>query len=198
MQKLEAQAQVALSDAASRAREVSSNADVCCELVIRNAARTVTSAELADARVALAPIIKEGLQRARRETEQRIVDVRDRLRSILERMGSLARTAVRTEEIQLDLAVLPSVDVALGALEPKAGRGLFRKLALRSLERKLRDDIGDAVENAFRKQAHELSSWANRQVAHLDQQWMQSPVRDPARLRPRRRPWHPELASDPA
>lgn len=171
LQTLDAEAQVAVSDAAARSRELSSNADLFCELVIRKAAQAVIAVEAGDARAALSRVVSEGLQRARRETEQRIVDVRDRLRTILERMGSLASAAVRAEDIQLDLAELPSVDLHLGRLELKAAPRLFRNFALRSLERKLRAGIGDAVENAFRMQAQELSSWANRQVAHLDQQF---------------------------
>jgi len=97
-----------------------------------------------------------------------MLDARDRLRGILDRMGASAGAMTRPDEIQLDLLELPILEPKLSAVEVKRVGCPLRKLAIRSLERKLRDHFTEPLEQAFRENAHELGSWSNRQVAHLD------------------------------
>jgi GTP-binding protein EngB required for normal cell division len=171
LQELEAQAQVATADGVARTREFSANADAFSELVIREVAGAFASNPLEDARGVILGGIRGGLERARRETEQRILDARDRLRTLLAQMGGLAEAPVHTEDIRLDLSEVPSLEPHIGAVEVRPPRGLFKNLAIRSLERTLLDEFGAGIENAFRRQAQDLAAWAKHQIAHLEQQF---------------------------
>jgi len=171
LQDLDAQAQAALRDVLARARELSGNADAFSQLAIRNVADALAVDEPDDARRVILKTIRAGLERARRDTEQSVLDARDRLRTFLARMGDLAGAPVHPEDIRLGLAEVPSLEPHVGAVEVKPPRGLFRNLAIRSLERTLREELGAGVENAFRQQAQELAGWAKHQLAHLEQQF---------------------------